>query len=127
MVFDVRRFDSYWDMRKEYDGRDILEVINGELDVVNGEDGIFLKNIIEKGYDNFLIDCGKKAKIENYTVMIWKYPIDFFCEIAFVPKTEWLDGYGFEVPKQGVWRNGPGISYYYDWMTWELQRKVWMK
>ncbi|WP_338848271.1 hypothetical protein V8J88_05385 [Massilia sp. W12] len=128
MVFDIRIFDQFWNDHIEIDGG----ILSAKKEGVNffkdkGEKEGFFQKLLFHGMEKLVEDYGGGVNLDGYWIMMWEYPIKPYCCISFVPKIDWNGGAGFQIPKAGVWKNGPGVSYYYDYEKWELMRKVRMR
>ncbi|MFC4159051.1 hypothetical protein [Chitinimonas lacunae] len=70
----------------------------------------------------------KKWPIENYEIWTVIYEEEKCISVAFCPKIEPDEsGLLFEVPVQGVWKNGPGVKFFISLADYSLIDTVFMR
>ncbi|MFC4159341.1 hypothetical protein [Chitinimonas lacunae] len=71
---------------------------------------------------------GRRWPIEGYTLLINLYEENGCGSVSFCPKIEQeVGGTPFEVPDQGLWQNGPGVTFYLDLKDYSLIKRVFMR
>ena len=66
---------------------------------------------------------GKIWPIEKYSVCVNYYKDFNYIVVSFIPITEtFIDGVPFEIADRGMYKNGPGTSFFLDPITYELLR-----
>ncbi|MFC4159053.1 hypothetical protein [Chitinimonas lacunae] len=66
--------------------------------------------------------------VENYEICISIYEEENCASISFCPKMEdFIEGFTFEISRQGLWENGPGVTFYLSLHDYSLIKTVSMR
>jgi len=93
------------------------------------------REVIEVLYDAVqeMIKIFKNMKVSSYTISKYNVLLAIhtnydIAAISFCPKVEtFIEEVPFEVPNRGVWKNGPGVSFFYSLSSKSLLKKIYMR